>query len=100
MSSEQPRTLDILTEVGRIMPDLADQDPQDRRAVDGQILQTAAMLPQADLEAIWIWVEARRNTDPEAWLGEWQAMREQLFSQWLIQMGQTFAQVADGHEEQ
>jgi hypothetical protein len=33
-----------------------------------------------------------RNTDPELWLDEWQAMREQLFGQWLIQMGQALGQ--------
>ena len=80
----------------RIMADLADQDTIPGEA---DMFEQCRSLPRAHLEALWIWVQARRNRDPELWLDEWQAMREQLFSQWLIQMGQAFGQAASGERE-
>jgi hypothetical protein len=97
MSTEQPRTMDILTDVRQVMAGLDDQDPIPSEAA---LFVQFRSLPPADLEAIWIWVQARTTNDPEAWLEQWQAMREQLFSQWLIQMGQAFAKGSGSHEEQ
>jgi hypothetical protein len=87
--SEQSRSFDILTDVRRIMAGLDDQDPIPSEA---DMFEQCRSLPQAHLEALWIWVQARRNNDPEAWLEQWQAMREQLLGEWLIQMDQAFAQ--------
>ena len=94
--SEKPRQFDILADVRRIMADLADQDPIPGEA---DMFEQCRSLPRAHLEALWIWVQARRNTDPELWLDEWQAMREQLFSQWLIQIGQALGQGNGDHRQ-
>ena len=71
------------------MADLADQDPIPGEAA---MVEQCRSLPRPALEALWIWMQARRNRDPEGWLDEWQAIREQLFGEWLIQMCQAFAQ--------